>query len=109
MWNLVQFGNGSNPWISKTDADLLRLVKRYHLIPIDRDNKLCGFVATPRTYPVKTYQECKDAVRDFALFMDSAFALCSMSYSELADWQGFFEMIGRRYGLLTEFRENAIC
>lgn len=109
MWNLIQFNDHSNPWISKTDADLLRMVKRYCLIPVDRDGQLTGFVAARRTFPVRDYQDAKEAIRDFAQLMGMAFSLCSMSYGELADWQGFFEMVGRRYGLLTEFRENAIC
>jgi hypothetical protein len=32
-----------------------------------------------------------------------------MSWGELADWQEHFEKLGRRYGLLQEFRENSIC
>jgi hypothetical protein len=32
-----------------------------------------------------------------------------MSWGELAYWQEYFEKLGKRYGLLTEFRENCIC
>ena len=33
----------------------------------------------------------------------------SPSYGELAEAGEYFEKLGRRYGLLQEFRENAIC
>ena len=33
----------------------------------------------------------------------------SMSYEAVAVAQFHFEQLGRRYGLLTEFRENGIC
>jgi hypothetical protein len=34
---------------------------------------------------------------------------CDLSYGELADIYNFFEVNGKRYGLIQEFRENAIC
>lgn len=40
---------------------------------------------------------------------DADVATRPMSYGELAIWQEHFERLGRRYGLLREFRENAIC
>ena len=36
-------------------------------------------------------------------------AICGLSYGELSYIQNFFETMGKRYGLLREFRENAIC
>lgn len=30
------------------------------------------------------------------------------SYAEIARFQNYFERLGKRYGLLKEFRENAI-
>ena len=32
----------------------------------------------------------------------------ALSYGELAEWSAHFEQLGRRYGLLTEFRDNGI-
>lgn len=55
----------------------------------------------------KTYAEKKEYARNLAIeysYNDSA-----ISWGELTRVQGFFEKIGRRYGLLREFRENAIC
>jgi len=30
------------------------------------------------------------------------------SYSELSEWQAYFEKLGRKYGLIKEFKENGI-
>lgn len=55
------------------------------------------------------YQEMKEKVRNEAIDWQYNAANENYSYGELADWEGYFERLGRRYGLLTEFRENGIC
>ena len=56
-----------------------------------------------------TYQQKKEQVRNEAIDWQDEQADMSLSYGELADAQERFERLGRRYGLLQEFRENAIC
>jgi outer membrane protein assembly factor BamD (BamD/ComL family) len=56
-----------------------------------------------------TYQQKKEQVRNEAIDWQYEQADMSLSYGELADAQERFERLGRRYGLLQEFRENAIC
>lgn len=56
----------------------------------------------------KTYAERKAAAREQAIDWQYWAAEQNLSYGELADYQSHFEQIGRRYGLLGEFRENAI-
>ena len=56
----------------------------------------------------KTYQERKANLEDKAILWSHAGSVAPWSYGELADIQGFFETNGKRYGLLKEFRENAI-
>ena len=56
-----------------------------------------------------TYQQKKEQVRNEAIDWQYEQADMSLSYGELADAQERFERLGRRYGLLHEFRENAIC
>lgn len=56
----------------------------------------------------KTYQEKKEAARQEAIDWQYEAAEQDLSYGELAETQGRFERLGRRYGLLQEFRENAI-
>lgn len=56
----------------------------------------------------RTYAEKKEYCRNLAIDFQSAND-CDLSYGELADIQNFFEVNGKRYGLIQEFRENAIC
>lgn len=56
----------------------------------------------------KTYAEKKAYLRNLAIefqYADDG----GLSYGELADIQEFFNLNGKRYGLIQEFRENAIC
>lgn len=56
----------------------------------------------------KTYQAKKAAIEDKAIEYSNNQA-GGLSYGEIADIQGYFETYGKRYGLLREFYENAIC
>ncbi len=55
------------------------------------------------------YARRKNAVRQKAIDWQSDAENHNYSWGELAEWQSYFERIGRRYGLLSEFRENGIC
>ncbi len=55
----------------------------------------------------RTYQERKTAARDLAIDFSNTEAP-GLSYSELSYIYNFFEKVGRRYGLINEFKENAI-
>lgn len=57
----------------------------------------------------KSYQDMKEQVRQEAIDWQDEAAEMNLSYGELADALARFERLGRRYGLLQEFRENAIC
>jgi len=56
-----------------------------------------------------TYKEHKDYIRQAAIDWQIKTSNRSQSYEELATYQAFFEKQAKRYGLLKEFRENAIC
>lgn len=55
------------------------------------------------------YQKRKNAARDKAIEWQQDFENHNYSWEELTEYQGYFEKLGKRYGLLTEFRENGIC
>lgn len=57
----------------------------------------------------KTYAEKKAWLAELAKEYQYFFAPLSWSYGELADIQGFFYKNAKRYGLVKEFKENAIC
>lgn len=56
----------------------------------------------------KNYRERKNSLEEIAIEF-SYNSVCGLSYSEMCYIQNFFETMGKRYGLLREFRENAIC
>lgn len=60
----------------------------------------------------KTYADRKESLRNLAIDFQSANdgdTDLTLSYGELCDVCDFFERMGRKYGLLREFRENCIC
>lgn len=55
-----------------------------------------------------TYQRRKEKVRNEAIEWQLDFCNHNYSYEELQKIQTKFEKLGKRYGLLEEFRENGI-
>lgn len=55
-----------------------------------------------------TYAQKKEAARVAAIDWQNNFDENSYSYGDLADIQEQFVKLGRRYGLVQEFRENGI-
>lgn len=66
-------------------------------------NAIIDFKIQGRTYAEKK-EHCRNLAIEFQYANDGG-----LSYGELADIQNFFEVNGKRYGLIQEFRENAIC
>ena len=56
----------------------------------------------------KTYKERKADAESKAIDF-SYFDTSGLSWGEYADIGSYFENIGKRYGLLRDFHENAIC
>lgn len=56
----------------------------------------------------KTYADRKEFVRDMAINYSNNQA-CGLSWGEVAMISDMFYTLGKRYGLLKEFKENAIC
>ena len=57
----------------------------------------------------KNYYELRKAdVRDQAIQWQADFGNHNYSYGELAFHQNYFENLGKRYGLLREFRSEGI-
>lgn len=57
---------------------------------------------------MKTYQEKKEDARQIAIDWQIEASEHDYSYGELAYFGEIFNRLGKRYGLLREFRENAI-
>lgn len=58
---------------------------------------------------MNTYQERKEKARQEAIDWQNDFANNNYSWGELAEWSAYFEALGKRYGLLVEFRNEGIC
>ena len=56
----------------------------------------------------KTYQERKEDIRNKAIEYSNNI-VGGLFMSDLAQIGEYFERYGKRYGLLTEFKENGIC
>ena len=54
------------------------------------------------------YTEHKEKARNEAIEWQHDFANHDYYWSELAEFSAHFEKLGRRYGLLREFKENGI-
>lgn len=54
------------------------------------------------------YQQAKERARQAAINIQLTFSENSYSMSDLADFSTYFEKLGKRYGLIKEFKENGI-
>lgn len=57
----------------------------------------------------KTYKEKQENLKNIAIDWQLNFSALDWSYGELATIQDYFYRNAKRYGLLKEFKENAIC
>ena len=57
---------------------------------------------------MKTYQQGKEEARGIAIYWQEQAEIFDYSYGEYAEAGEYFYKIGKRYGLLREFRENGI-
>ena len=54
-------------------------------------------------------QKAKQQAREKAIEWQADFCNHNYYMSELIEFSSYFERLGKRYGLLREFRENGIC
>ena len=54
------------------------------------------------------YKRLKEQARIESFTFQSKLQQYNISYSELAFMQNYFYKVGKRYGLIKEFRENGI-
>ena len=57
---------------------------------------------------MNNYQQRKEAARQKAIDWQYEASEQDLSYGELAEAGNYFYKLGKRFGLLREFRENAI-
>ena len=111
MYINFTFEDGGNPYITTTNKTLWNMVKKYYMEQTgEKSFHVLGrcevWTAGKRLTP---YKKEKNILRDFAIDWQYKYADLRYSWGDLYDWQQFFSEYGKKYGLLREFRENAIC
>lgn len=56
----------------------------------------------------KTYAERKESARALAIDFQNLFSSMVLYWGDLATVGGYLERVAKRYGLITEFKENGI-
>ena len=107
MWVHFEYWNGSNPYITKTSKALFDMFLKYYTTQTGNNSFYISGLREWNGHR-KPYEGKKEVLRAVAIDWQADFTNRNYSYSELAEWQGFFEEYGRKFGLLREFRENAI-
>ncbi len=108
----LDFSNCSNGYVGRSVGTLYRWLRGYDLAPVEcvtGGGWVLFFKATPRRRRLRTYAEMQDAARNLAIDWQDAATEWHMSYATCAAWCELFTDLGRRYGLMREFRENGIC
>lgn len=57
---------------------------------------------------MNAYRKAQERARNKAVEWQIDFDNRNYSYGELVYWQSYFERLGRRFGLINEFKENGI-
>ena len=55
-----------------------------------------------------TYKEQKQRARELAVQWQYDFANNNYNWEEISEFTDYFTKLGKRYGLLKEFRENGV-
>lgn len=98
-----------NDWVGLlADKEGYDLVRKFELGQVDveilekeREDKMKNTKTT--------YTRNKAVARQEAIDWQKDVANHDYSYGELVEFEEHFEKLGKRYGLLKEFRENGIC
>ena len=106
MYKQFIYDVGSNPYITTNNKEFFRMICKYD---VEQISDITYVVHGEREHNgKKSYTDYKNIIRDFAIEWQLFFSECNYSYSQLAEYNDFFETYGSRYGLLEEFRENGI-
>ena len=92
-------------WNVNTSTDLVAWMRDWTLTPVA---PFCFHAGDH--YPMRGgYKNNQRAARDLAITWSNYLSEHPVSAWDLACAQGDMYVIGKQYGLLTEFRENGIC
>lgn len=98
------FADHSNPFLALTPSRAFEFLTAFEYE--QTSNK--GFTLYNRTFSPGCYHEKKRAAQTIAINWQADFERFSYSFYDMLCWQTFFEYLGKKYGLLREYRENGI-
>lgn len=109
MYTHFEFYDHSNPYITTNNQNLFEILRKYYVVQNTENSFFITGLREWNGKPKYNRENNKMLLRAIAQQWQEDFANFNYSYSELAEWQNFFEEYGKKYGLLKEFHENAIC
>lgn len=104
-----EFYDHSNPYIITDNQRLFEILRKYYYTQTGENIFYIEGLREWNGKPKYNRENNKMLLRAIAQQWQEDFANFNYSYSDLAKWQNFFEEYGKKYGLLKEFHENAIC
>lgn len=107
MWVHFEYCDGSNPYITISNRRLWGMICKYHVVQVAE--KAFFIIGRRERNGKLTYRDYKAILHSFAIEWSRNFNRLEYSYEDLADWAAFFNEYGYKYGLLAEFRENAVA
>ena len=106
MYTNFRFLDGSNPYITINNKALFEMFCKYDTVQEMEKGFLV--ICKKDRNPVLSYESKKAIARNIAIEWQNNFCNFRYDFFDLSNWCDFFEEIGRKYGLLKEFRENGI-
>lgn len=108
-YTYFEFYDHRNPYITTNNKNLFEILRKYYYIQTGENSFYIEGLREWNGKPKYNRENNKMLLRAIAQQWQEDFTNFNYSYSELVDWQNFFEEYGKKYGLLKEFHENAIC
>lgn len=119
----IRFTNGSNPYVRfctdghdvtkelrrwKRNYNILRKMDCGGILDVTLEEKTPAEISRRSRAERARYQQQKSTAREHAIAWQTEFSQHNYSYEELAEATEYFYKIGKKYGLMTEFRNNGI-
>ena len=105
----IKFTDGSNPYILTNESHLYKWLYKYNLELTKIADSAILLVTATETTKRKKYQQAKEAARLFAIDAQNEISENNFSYGEIAEISDILHQLGKRFGLVREFKENRIC
>jgi len=102
------FEDGSNSYVSTNNKTLFYMLRKYHYIQTGEKSFHILNIEERNSKIKYTRDINKSILRNIAMEWIYSFSELNYSYGDLADWSDFFREYGKKYGLLREFKEDAI-